>query len=62
LEVTFKLTTQNHHIKTEYAISTELKNLGIENPTIQDVSKSGNQYQTKQITKSCGNWQCWKFL
>ena len=28
VEVTFKLTTQNHHIKTEYgAISTELKNL-----------------------------------
>ena len=41
LEVTFKLTTQNHRIKTEYgAISTELKNLGIENPTIQDVAKA----------------------
>lgn len=41
LEVTFRLTTKNHHIKTEYgAISTELKNLGIENPTIQDVSKA----------------------
>ena len=41
VEVTFKLTTQNHHIKTEYgAISTELKNLGIENPTIQEVSKA----------------------
>lgn len=41
LEVTFKLTTKNHHIKTEYGtISTELKNLGIENPTIQDVSKA----------------------
>ena len=41
LEVTFKLTTKHHHIKTEYgAISTELKNLGIENPTIQDVSKA----------------------
>jgi UDP-N-acetylmuramate dehydrogenase len=41
LEVTFKLTTKNHHIKTEYgAISTELKNLGIENPTIQDVAKA----------------------
>jgi UDP-N-acetylmuramate dehydrogenase len=39
VEVTFRLTTQNHHIKTEYgAISTELKNLGIENPTIQEVS------------------------
>ena len=41
VEVTFKLTTQNHLIKTEYgAISTELKNLGIENPTIQEVSKA----------------------
>ena len=41
LEVTFKLTSKNHHIKTEYgAISAELKNLGIENPTIQDVAKA----------------------
>lgn len=41
LEVTFKLSTTNHIIKTEYgAIATELKNLGIENPTIQDISKA----------------------
>ncbi|WP_312388855.1 UDP-N-acetylmuramate dehydrogenase [Chryseobacterium sp.] len=41
LEVTFKLTTEHHHIKTEYgAIKSELENLGIENPTIQDVSKA----------------------
>ena len=41
LEVTFKLTTQNHIIKTEYgAIKSELENLCIENPTIQDVSKA----------------------
>ena len=41
VEVTFKLTSKNHHIKTEYgASSTELKNLGIENPTIQEVSKA----------------------
>lgn len=41
LEVTFKLTRQNHKIKTEYgAIKSELENLGIENPTIQDVSKA----------------------
>ncbi|KQT16945.1 UDP-N-acetylenolpyruvoylglucosamine reductase [Chryseobacterium sp. Leaf404] len=41
LEVTFKLTLKNHAIKTEYgAIKTELENLGIENPTIQDVSKA----------------------
>jgi UDP-N-acetylmuramate dehydrogenase len=41
LEVTFKLTIEIHKIKTEYgAISTELQNLGIENPTIQDVSKA----------------------
>ncbi|MBE4947459.1 UDP-N-acetylmuramate dehydrogenase [Chryseobacterium culicis] len=41
LEVTFKLTQKNHVIKTEYgAIKSELENLGIENPTIQDVSKA----------------------
>ncbi|RXM40268.1 UDP-N-acetylenolpyruvoylglucosamine reductase [Chryseobacterium sp. CH21] len=41
LEVTFKLTQKDHLIKTEYgAIQSELKNLGIENPTIQDVSKA----------------------
>lgn len=41
LEVTFRLTRENHNIKTEYgAIKTELENLGIQNPTIQDVSKA----------------------
>lgn len=41
LEVTFKLTSQNHQIKTEYgAIKSELEHLGIANPTIQDVSKA----------------------
>lgn len=41
LEVTFQLTTQDHHIKTEYgAIQSELKSLGIIHPTIQDVSKA----------------------
>lgn len=41
LEVTFKLTQKDHHIKTEYgAITSELENLGIKNPTIQDVSKA----------------------
>lgn len=41
LEVTFKLTTSDHHIKTEYgAITSELANLGIENPSIQDVSQA----------------------
>ncbi|PXW15193.1 UDP-N-acetylmuramate dehydrogenase [Chryseobacterium sp. CBTAP 102] len=41
LEVTFKLTQKNHSIKTEYgAIQSELENLGIENPTIQDVSRA----------------------
>lgn len=39
LEVTFKLSRKNHQIKTEYgAIKTELEKLGVENPTIQDVS------------------------
>lgn len=41
LEVTFKLTRENHIIKTEYgAITSELQILGIEKPTIQDVSKA----------------------
>ena len=41
LEVSFKLTTKNHQIKTEYgAIKGELEKLGIENPTIQEVSKA----------------------
>lgn len=41
LEVTFKLTKKDHHIKTEYgAITSELKNLEIENPSIQDVSQA----------------------
>ena len=41
MEVTFKLTRKNHNIKTEYgAIKTELENSGIQNPTIQDVSKA----------------------
>lgn len=39
LEVSFKLTSKNHSIKTEYgAIKSELENLGITNPTIQDIS------------------------
>lgn len=41
LEVSFRLTMKNHRIKTEYgAIKTELENLNIGNPTIQDVSRA----------------------
>jgi UDP-N-acetylmuramate dehydrogenase len=41
LEVTFKLTTKDHKIKTEYgAIKVQLEEMGIENPTIQNVSKA----------------------
>ena len=41
LDVTFALTTVNHKIKTDYgAIKTELEKMGIQNPTIQDVSKA----------------------
>lgn len=41
VNVAFKLTRRNHHTKTEYgAIKSELENLGIGNPTIQDVSKA----------------------
>lgn len=41
LQVTFKLTRENHKIDVEYgAIKSELESLGILNPTIQDVSKA----------------------
>ena len=41
LDVSFKLTRKDHLIKTEYgAIQAELKNLGVENPTIQEVSEA----------------------
>ncbi len=41
LEVTFRLTRTNHKVNIEYgAIKSELENLGINNPTIQDVSKA----------------------
>ncbi|WP_394363812.1 UDP-N-acetylmuramate dehydrogenase [Chryseobacterium indologenes] len=41
LEVSFKLTQKDHHIKTEYgAIKSELEHLNIQNPTIQDVSRA----------------------
>ncbi|MBV2165837.1 MAG: UDP-N-acetylmuramate dehydrogenase [Kaistella sp.] len=41
LEVTFQLSRKNHQIKTDYgAITTELEKLGIQNPTIQDVSRA----------------------
>jgi UDP-N-acetylmuramate dehydrogenase len=41
LDVTFKLTNKIHSIKTEYgAIQSELKNLNIDHPTIQDISKA----------------------
>lgn len=41
LEVTFRLTTRNHMIKTEYgAIKDELNNMGVTYPTIQQVSQA----------------------
>ncbi|MGC4129344.1 MAG: UDP-N-acetylmuramate dehydrogenase [Bergeyella sp.] len=41
LEVTFRLTSKNHRINVEYgAIQSELEKMGVENPTIQDVSKA----------------------
>lgn len=41
LSVVFKLTKNNHKLNTSYgAIDTELEKMGIENPTIQDVSKA----------------------
>ncbi len=41
LSVVFKLSKNNHKLNTSYgAIDTELEKMGIENPTIQDVSKA----------------------
>ncbi|MDR6921762.1 MULTISPECIES: UDP-N-acetylmuramate dehydrogenase [Chryseobacterium] len=41
LEVTFKLTIKEHHLKTEYgAIRSELEREGVGNPTIQDISRA----------------------
>ena len=41
LEVSFRLTTKTHQINIEYgAIKSELEHLGVDNPTIQDVSKA----------------------
>lgn len=41
LEVTFRLSTKDHQIKADYgAIKTELDNLGVSNPSIQDISKA----------------------
>lgn len=41
LKVTFNLTTKNHLIKTEYgAIKVQLEEMGIEQPTIQEVSQA----------------------
>ncbi|MFD2725498.1 UDP-N-acetylmuramate dehydrogenase [Hyunsoonleella rubra] len=39
--VIFKLTKRNHQLHTSYgAITSELQNLGVKNPTIQDISKA----------------------
>jgi UDP-N-acetylmuramate dehydrogenase len=41
LSVVFKLTKKNHKLNTSYgAIDIELENMGIKNPTIQEVSKA----------------------
>ena len=41
VSVVFKLTKKNHKLNTSYgAIDVELENMGIKNPTIQEVSKA----------------------
>ena len=41
LEVSFRLTTKIHNLKTEYgAIQSELMNMEVKNPTIQDIAKA----------------------
>ena len=50
LEVTYKLTTKNHHIKTDYgAITTELQNMGTIHPTIQEVSRAVIQIRQSKL-------------
>ena len=61
VEVTFKLTTQNHHIKTEYGAISRIKNLGIENPTIKRFLKRLLISDKKQTAQSC-QIKRWKFL
>lgn len=62
LEVTFRLSTKNHHIKTTYgAIQAELEAAGVEVPTIQQVSKAViNIRQSKlpdpQVTGNAGSF------
>ncbi|MEZ4796027.1 MAG: UDP-N-acetylmuramate dehydrogenase [Flavobacteriaceae bacterium] len=58
LNVTFKLTTKNHQIKTEYgAIDSELKAQKINNPTIKDVSNAVITIRTSKLPdpKKIGN-------
>lgn len=50
LEVTFRLTRKDHQIKTEYgAIKDELDRMGVENPTIQDVSNAVIQIRQSKL-------------
>lgn len=58
LEVTFKLTTHEHHLRTEYgAIRSELEREGIENPTIRDISRAVIQIRQSKLPdpKETGN-------
>lgn len=50
LDVSFKLTKRNHKLYTEYgAIRAELDKMGVENPTIQEISKAVIQIRTQKL-------------
>jgi len=58
LNVTFKLTTKKHQIKTDYgAITSELSKQNIDNPTIKDVSNAVITIRTSKLPdpKKIGN-------
>jgi len=58
LNATFKLSTKNHNIKTDYGvISGELKQQNINNPTIEDVSNAVIAIRTSKLPdpKKIGN-------
>lgn len=58
LEVCFKLTAKDHQTKTQYgAIKSELDKLGIENPSIQDISNAVINIRTSKLPnpKETGN-------
>lgn len=58
LEVTFKLTKNNHRLSVEYgAIKSELEKMGVQEPTIQDISQAVIHIRSQKLPnpKELGN-------